>query len=443
MKGRVEAENREFTAAELAKVDAITAKFDATEAELRAVELELVEAQAEEERVLDLEMRLAQAGSRRVVPPAPLRGSSGAQRPYDLANKRHFVDMFAMQADPYGGAFKSLRDLCRAALAGNDARLMVSNAAMTEGTGVDGGYLVPEQWAFGMMDQALAKEAVRPRALTLPMSTNVLNVPGFDYQDGTGAKRAGLLMTWGGEAQTLTEQAGKTRTVGLVAKKATILVRVSSELLEDAGAFDTSLYNAMSAAVQIGLDVAFFQGTGAGQPLGILNSPATITVAKESSPSQPANTIWVQNLANMLSRLSPSSYGSAVWFVHPTCVPALLQLTVAVYNLAGTDVVGGSTAGLVTQNNGVLQIAGKEVIVTEACSPFSSAGDVILADLSQYAVGMRRDISIMRSDHVYLTTDEVAFRLRLRCDGQPLASAATKLRDGSNTVSPFVILGAR
>jgi len=68
---------------------------------------------------------------------------------------------------------------------------------------------------------------------------------------------------------------------------------------------------------------------------------------------------------------------------------------------------------------------------------------VILADLSQYAIGIRRDITIERSNDVYFASDEIGFRMRLRLDGQALASSATKLRDGTNTVSPFVALGAR
>jgi len=81
--------------------------------------------------------------------------------------------------------------------------------------------------------------------------------------------------------------------------------------------------------------------------------------------------------------------------------------------------------------------------VTDACNVLSAAGDIALCDLSQYAVGLRRDASIEIARDTYFASDEIGFKLRLRLDGQPLAGAATKLRDGTNTVSPFVILGAR
>jgi len=70
-------------------------------------------------------------------------------------------------------------------------------------------------------------------------------------------------------------------------------------------------------------------------------------------------------------------------------------------------------------------------------------GDVIFADLSAYAIGMRREVTIERSTDAYFTTDEIGFKLRVRLDGQPKAATATKLRDGTNTVSDFVTLEAR
>jgi HK97 family phage major capsid protein len=302
--------------------------------------------------------------------------------------------------------------------------------------------LVPPAFIAGILDAALDEEVIRPNATVIPMSSNELDTAGFDFQDGTSGKRGGLLLTWGPEAGTLNEQQGKTRKVSFKAIKANILCRVSSELTEDVPAFDRQLSVAMTRAVASGLDGAFLSGTGAGLPLGILNSPALITVAKESG--QAAATLFLQNLAKMLAKLTPASYKRSTWLVHPTVLPSLLQLTVVVQNVAGTENVGGGLAAAVVQGaDGQLRIYGRPAAVTDACSVFSSAGDVVLADLTQYAIGMRRDARVEVSSDRYFETDEIGFKLTLRLDGQPLASAATKLRDGTNTVSPFIALGAR
>jgi hypothetical protein len=62
---------------------------------------------------------------------------------------------------------------------------------------------------------------------------------------------------------------------------------------------------------------------------------------------------------------------NSVWLVHPTVLPSLLQITVVIQNVAGTENVGGSLAAAVEQApDGTLRTFGRPVKVTEACSPF-------------------------------------------------------------------------
>ncbi len=79
----------------------------------------------------------------------------------------------------------------------------------------------------------------------------------------------------------------------------------------------------------------------------------------------------------MIARLYQGGWNNAVWLCSQTCLPELLQLSLAV----GT---GGSAALVMTNVNGRYYIYGKEVIFTEHCSAVGTEGDIILADLSQY-----------------------------------------------------------
>ena len=67
----------------------------------------------------------------------------------------------------------------------------------------------------------------------------------------------------------------------------------------------------------------------------------------------------------------------------------------------------------------------------------------MLADFSQYVVGLREGMRFDNSIHAHFTTDEVLARLIERHDGQPLWDTALTLQDGTTTVSPFVTLGTR
>lgn len=350
--------------------------------------------------------------------------------------------MFGRQEDPYAGRFTSFGEFALTVAAGGNDERLIRNATMTTGTGADGGFAVPLQFFGPVLDEALGMEVVRPRANVVPMTSKQAAAGVFDYGDGTSGKRAGLQLLWGKEADSLTEQRGKVRELGLTAHKGSILVRVSNELAADAPAFDRQLGQAMVAAVAIGLDTAFLAGTGSGQALGVLNASCLITVSKESG--QAANTLLLQNLAAMVGRLSPSSFRNAVWLVHPTLVPKLYLMSYTVQNLAGTENVGGSHVQAITQDAaGNLHIFGRPVEVTEACSALSAKGDIILADFSRYMIGMRADATIKKDESRYFDSDEIAFRLTLRVDGQPQDAVPTKLKDGTNTVGPFVTLEAR
>ena len=91
---------------------------------------------------------------------------------------------------------------------------------------------------------------------------------------------------------------------------------------------------------------------------------------------------------------------------------------------------------------------GRPVVAIEQCPVLGDAGDIMLADFSQYKAidkgGMRGDVSI----HVQFIYDESVFRFVYRFDGQPvLASAITPFTAGAttatDTLSHFVRIAAR
>jgi HK97 family phage major capsid protein len=366
-------------------------------------------------------------------------GRSGGRR-NSLTGARTYTELFGRGADTYAGRFESFGAFALAVAGGRpDGRLM--NATMTEGEGAGGGFLVPIQFVGALLDDALTMEKVRPYANVVPLTARSANVPIFDYSDGTSSARAGLSLRWGAEATALPEQKAKIADLAMNSKKASIFARVSAELAEDAPLFDKQLSAAMREAVAAGLDAVFLNGTGAGQPLGVLNSGALISVTKESGQS---GTLLLQNLAKIAGRLSPASFGRARWLVHPTVVPSLYGMSYTVKNVAGTENVGGSYVQAITQDaSGELRIFGRPVDVSDACAPLGTVGDVILADWSRYVIALRKDVTIARDTSRYFDSDELAFKLILRLDAQPQDQAAMKLRDGTNTVSPFVTVETR
>jgi HK97 family phage major capsid protein len=96
-----------------------------------------------------------------------------------------------------------------------------------------------------------------------------------------------------------------------------------------------------------------------------------------------------------------------------------------------------------TQSNGEFSILTRPVLFTEKLNAVGNKGDIMLADFSQYVVGMRNQMRIDSSIHVAFSTDEILLRLIERHCGQPLWDKALTLADGTTTVSPFVVLADR
>ena len=219
----------------------------------------------------------------------------------------------------------------------------------------------------------------------------------------------------------------------LIASRLFIYGKVSNQLLDDAPTLSGSLDGAVTAAIGFDLDSAFFRGTGVGMPLGILNDPAKITIAKESG--QEAATINYDNLVKMFARMADSCRERAYWVVNATAIPELLTLSIEIG-------VSGVHVPVMTRGPNGFEILTRPVIFTEKVPAIGTEGDISFVDFSQYAVGLRNDLRLDKSAHIGFATDETAFRAILRADGRgSWKSAVTPLF--GNTQSWVVTLATR
>jgi len=62
-----------------------------------------------------------------------------------------------------------------------------------------------------------------------------------------------------------------------------------------------------------------------------------------------------------------------------------------------------------------------------------TAGDIILADLSQYLLITKGGPQLASSIHVMFIYDETTFRIVFRCDGQPAWNSTLTMKDGTTT----------
>ena len=337
------------------------------------------------------------------------------------------------------GGMKSFRDFLSQA----DFRSIRNNGVsaalkdLSENVGGDGGFLVPEQFRAEMLLIAIEAAIVRSRATVIPRSSNKIRMPAvLDTSHATNIY-GGVQAFWESEGSTGTESQPTFRQIALEALKLRGHTETTLELMADSAiSLEAVLRLMFGTALAYFEDVAFIDGTGAGQPLGILNAPALVSQAKETG--QGAATIVAENLDNMFSRMLPSSLGRAVWLISPDAYPQLASLSRSV----GT---GGSPVFMPNIQSGPpMIIYGRPVIISEKLQTLGTVGDIYFADFFYYLIGDRQAMSMSSSEHFKFTSDLMTWKWVQRLDGRPwLHSAITSRNNSAHTFSPFVALATR
>jgi len=343
------------------------------------------------------------------------------------------------------GAFKSFGDqmqaVVMAATPGGsvDARLKAATG-LSEGVPSDGGFLVQQDFVEELLRRTYETGILVPKCRTIPISANKngLKVNATDETSrATGSRWGGIHGYWAAEAAEKTASKPKFRQMELSLQKLIGLCYATDELLQDATALGEVLMQGLSEEFNFLFDDSIIRGTGAGQPLGILNANCTVSVAIETG--QAADTFIAENVVKMYARLWSRSKSNAVWYINQDVLPQLFTMSLA---------VGTGGAPMFIPAGGIsgqqpASLLGRPIVEIEQCSTVGDVGDVILADLSQYLMIKKGGIDAASSIHVRFIYDETAFRFVLRVDGQPIWNAPLTPYKGSNTLSPFITLDER
>lgn len=422
-------ESRELTEEEASTVDGFLADFDSTEKQL-----------ARHQKVADLEARGRVTPGRVTAPNPESTTEVGLTIPADARvnpvrnhktwDWRTFGEFSnAVRAASMPGGYTDPRLAARMAVPGG-------TTTGNETSGADGGFAVPPDYRSEINALISAEDSLVARCDQITSSSNFFTVP----TDSTTPWQTtgGVLAYWEGENNSITQSkpALKTETVPL--DKLTCLVPVTDELLDDASGLDSYLKRKAPEKMVFKVNLAIVQGTGVGQPTGILNSAATVSVLKETA--QTADTIVMENIVKMWTRLYAPSRPKSVWLINQDIEAQLMLMEFTGTNATVPAYLPAN--GLAGSPYGTL--LGRPVIPTQACQELGDLGDIMLVDLSQYmllqkSTGLRADTSI----HLWFDYATTAYRFIWRVGGRPWWSAAADPRDGSSTVSPFVSLAER
>jgi HK97 family phage major capsid protein len=320
----------------------------------------------------------------------------------------------------------------------DQAKMARIKAAYSSVVPSEGGFLVPETLRSQLLQLALEKSVVRPRATVVPMETARVPFPMIDSTTNVGSVFGGMVGYWAEESAAFQESNPKFGRIELDAKKLTGFALVPNELLADSLiSFAALIERLWPQALAFFEDVAFMSGDGVGKPLGFLGAGNTAAIAVDAEAGQDADTIQIENILNMYARLLPASMSSAVWVVSQECIPQLYTMALSV----GT---GGAPVMLVNAAGpGPATMLGLPIVVSEKAGRLGDRGDISLVDLSYYLVGDRQVMSADSSTDYRFGNDQTAFRILQRVDGRPWLKSAITPQNGGDTLSPFIELAAR
>src|SRR5262249_44299432 len=149
-----------------------------------------------------------------------------------------------------------------------------------------------------------------------------LRIPTIDETSrANGSRWGGAQAYWADEAASVAASRPRFGSKELNTQKLLCTCYVTDELLADTAALGAWVQRFVSMELAFKAGLAIIRGTGAGQPVGILNSSATIVQTKTGGQS--AGTFTRANALDMYSRQFDDAQGRAVWFVHKSIVPQL------------------------------------------------------------------------------------------------------------------------
>jgi HK97 family phage major capsid protein len=356
-------------------------------------------------------------------------------------NEPVFTEVKDLSLDkPFKNFGEQLKAIRAAAATGAeiDKRLLqINNAALGANTSnpADGGFLVQQDFAIGMMESAAKSGMILPLLDTFEISSNSNSLRWNDVDEKSVAAtvNGGVIVYWAAEADTAAASKPKLIKKELELEKLMGFAYTTNELELDSDFTSQLMTRSFVTAIQREMESAVISGSGAGKPLGFLKNGSLVTVDKEAG--QTADTIVYENIVKMYNRALNKQNG--VWLMHPDAQEQLdfMQFPVGV---GGVPVyLGASSIGTLAS------LKGRPIVESDHCSALGDVGDINFVDLKEYMMIKKGGVVADSSIHVQFLTDQNCFRFIFRANGMPKKDTALTIKNSAKTRSSFVTLQAR
>jgi len=287
--------------------------------------------------------------------------------------------------------------------------------ALQADSNTGGGYLVPQQFATELIAALKNIMLFRQKAKQISISTgDSIGAPALDNDVADLAWTAEI----GAFSEDSTMSFGKRE---LTTHQLTKGIKVSRKLLRASALNVESIVRDnlayKNSTVQ---ENAFFNGTGAAQPLGVFVGNANGIPANSTHDISTGNTttaIGPENVFEITGSIAGQYLAGAEWYFHRLALKKLRQLKTGDGQWLWQP---GLAAGMPQT------LDSYPINVSEYCPSTFTTGLYVglFGNLQWYWILDSLTMDIQRLDELYAATNQVGFIIRSECDGMPVLAAA-------------------
>jgi len=308
---------------------------------------------------------------------------------------------------------------------GNDSRLEVRDVTM--GDGPSAGFLVPDQFDTTLRAVSPDEAVVRPRSMVMPAGTPpdaAIKLISLD-QGGDKGVYSGVRTNWVDEVGTHQDAGDPTvKQIILEPKQVSGYIDISDKLLRNSAAAGAMVERLLRGAIIGSEEDAFYNGDGAGKPLGILSSKACINIAR--------TTAGEVNYLDLVAMYAKTLGTNLAWVGNRTIMPELMTMVAPATNQLAwqpnaREGAPGTLLGLPLLENPYAPILG-------------SRGDLALVDMDYYAIKDGSPLAMFMDPYTQKINSITRIYAFWNVDGQALLYDSILKQDGVTRVSPFVVL---
>jgi len=299
-------------------------------------------------------------------------------------------------------------------------------------TGIGGGFWMRPQFSNELLQIPANEQFMSSMIRNLPETDPPNAEYTFNMFDQSGSKGiyGGVAVYSSKELADLDETDYPTLlTVNFKPEKTGVFWTVSEESQANTPQMGSMMQPLINGAILAQRDGKIQTGTGAGEYKGFASSPAMISIARSV-----ANQVNYVDLVNMIARMMRNGGGKFVWLCQSvTMLPQLMTLT----NGDGTIMWAQNARDGIPNPT----LVGLPIFFNEISPPLGTQGDLRLINLDYY---MRKPGmgATLKSDMGILgfKKGEETLKVSYYDDAKPWITSPLTLRDGTNTVSPFIEL---